>query len=168
MIDIKIQSNNQLCSIKPIDINDASKFKFSQIIQKLSDDLHFGLVVLKRRNYDNNTLEDLINYRFQLGVYNVVLDSDVFEISFCFNTGKVSGHLLSVLFEFWHSFEQPTYYFFETSGFIYQDSFLRHVLSWQEIVNTFNSALLFKDVEEEVIWLAKTEGLQTVTDYLER
>ncbi len=163
MIDVKVHENenNQLLSIKGIDGDFYSKQYILCLIRKLFEQTNYVLIRVKRNNYQDPCIERLRNLGYSLGVKDLEIDSDLFEISFNFNVKESNQTLLLILVDLWYAFEQPNYYFFNTKEDfrLNYERILINNPSWLVITNMTSVYVMFKGAEEDVIWLGKSINL---------
>ena len=112
-MDIKTHKNenNQLLSIKGVDDDYKSKKYILKLLNKLIQFAGYVLIDVKRNNYQDSSIEKLKNESTSLGILNLKVDSNLFEISFSFDYSESKEELLSVLVDLWYCFQQPVYYF---------------------------------------------------------
>jgi hypothetical protein len=154
MKELKIHNNEKgnLLSIKPVDDTYSDRSYFIIIITTL-----FALtkgcfhVQASRPNY--NTIDLAIQLKGILSS-NCNFRYTDFEISFC-NT-KAEENLLEFLPLIWFAYEHISISFFIENKI--EIDIKRK--SWDEITKSSKSYVLFKGVEEDVIWIGKSSELE--------
>lgn len=154
MKELKIHSKekNNLLSIKPIDDNYLDKNYLISIIRSLFT-LTKGCfyVEVSRPNFDTSYLALELQS---------ILDRDsgfrytAFEI--LFYSKHINEELLKVLSVLWFSYEHVSFCFLKKS----ESEIDLKRKSWYEITEKFESYVLFKGVEEDVIWIGKNKKLK--------
>lgn len=164
MMDVKIHknSNNQLLSIKGVGYNYQSKQYILKLLNKLTQSAGNVIIQVRRNNYKDSSINKIILDFDSLGISNLKVDKNLFEISFSFNSNKLNDELLQALVDFWFCFEQPSYYFLTNLEelILNQEILLNINLSWKEAVKVSNSYVMFKGIEEDVIWIGKSNKLE--------
>jgi hypothetical protein len=162
-MDIKIHKNenNQLLSIKGVDYDYQSKQYIFKLLNKLIQLAGYVLIKVRRNNYEHSSIDKLKKEGTSLGIKNLKVDSNLFEISFNFNTAKPKQELLPLIVDLWYCFQQPVYYFFtnEDSLEYNNEILLNNNFSWKEVVDLSSSYVMFKGAEEDVIWIGKSDEL---------
>lgn len=163
-MDIKNHKNenNQLLSIKGVNYDYQSKQYILKILNRLIQSAGYVLIHVKRNNYKHYSIDKIRNEGEFLGITNLKVESNLFEISFNFNHCKSKDELLSVLVELWYCFQQPAYYFFTDEEALGNNNeiILKNNLSWKEVIDLSNSYVMFKGAEEDVIWIGKSDELE--------
>lgn len=154
--------NNQLLSIKGFDYDYQSKQYLLKLLNKLIQFAGYVLIQVRRNNYEDSSIDKLKKEGVSLGISSLKVDSNLFEISFKFDAAKSKEELLSVLVELWYSFEQPAYWFFTNEEALENniEALLNNNLTWKEVVTLSNSYVMFKGIEEDVVWIGKSEELE--------
>jgi len=164
MIDIKIhkKENNQLLSIKGVGSDYSSRQYLIGLLNKLRQFTGYVLIHVRRNNYNDSSIERLKKEGEILGIRNLKIESNLFEISFDFNETEVKEDLLFILVDLWYCFQQPVYYFFlnEENSKLNYKNILNKNLSWKETVELSNSFVMFKGAEEDVVWIGKSDNLE--------
>ncbi|MEY3239548.1 MAG: hypothetical protein RIR11_986 [Bacteroidota bacterium] len=146
---------NNLCSIK---FNGDYYFIRTNLIALLES--HIALiegnlyVEIARPEEDVNSL---IN---QLNMVNSIANSmnvteDFFEVSFMCTKDDINNRLLWQLSELWICFQHVSFVITSKKGTIN----FQKKLAWNKIIHIVSSFVLFKGVEEDVVWVGKSDDL---------
>ncbi|MEZ0006277.1 hypothetical protein ABH942_001640 [Flavobacterium sp. 28YEA47A] len=144
--------DNNLCSIKSVDNTHSGEYYLRAIINTLLN-LTGGkfYVEVSRPNYGTTHLKENLK---QIMVDNNSFKSSSFEVSF-FSDG-ISEELMEILPQLWFAYEHTAFCFFMENE-IEVDVKRR---PWHEITTNTKSYVLFKWVEEDVLWIGKSNELE--------
>ena len=163
MTNVKVHGkfDNQLLSIKGVDPNYSGKIYLQNVLNVLIQNSHCTLIHVRRNYYEDHNLKRLASQVRNLLVEDIRIEDDLFEISFHFSKDQLTGDVLWILIDLWFSFEQPAFFFLKETGSleVNYERFLTESLSWSQIANIASSCLMFKSVEEDVVWIGKSSDL---------
>lgn len=146
--------HNNLCSIKSIENTYSDRNYLINIITTLyaltKGYLH---VQASRPTYEYDTTDLEVRLKSIL-INNCSFRYTDFEILFC-NT-KIEEELLEILPIIWFAYEHIAFCFFTESRI----EFDIKRKPWYEITTRSKSYVLFKGVEEDVIWIGKSDELK--------
>lgn len=143
---------NNLCSIKSIKNNYFDNDFIKSIICKLLEITHGDFYVeASRPTYEYNT-NDLVSRLRVILNNNHNMKYNDYEI--LFKQRKVEGELLEILPMIWFAYEHVTFSLFKESNIEF-DTYRKN---WNEITSKQNSYVLFKGIEEDVLWIGKSEA----------
>lgn len=86
-----------------------------------------------------------------------VLSEDLFSVSFEYAIQQNNDHLLTLLLELWFEYEQPFFCFFQTS--LNPERRITPQMNWKAVVEMEPCLVMFKSVEEDVVWLGKSASI---------
>lgn len=144
--------DNNLCSIKSVDDTHSGTYYMRTIINILLN-LTRGkfYVEVSRPNYDTTHLKENLK---QIMVDNKSFNCTNFEISFL--SDGISENLRDFLPQLWFAYEHTAFCFFVENE-IAADVKRK---SWSEITTNTKSYVLFKGIEEDVLWIGKSNELE--------
>lgn len=152
MKEFKSHNSNNLISIKSIENNLFDRKYFIELNRKLLF-MTSGLVYIQasRPNYIFN-IDEFRNDDLIIG--NQISNCN-FNEEICFFIRKDSNNLLNFLTKIWFSFEHISFCYTD-QDFINFDLKRK---SWSEIVKNIESFVVFKGIEDDVVWIGKSEKL---------
>lgn len=154
MKDLKIHNKEKgnLISIKPIaNIHSDRQYLASIIISLLNLTKGCLYIEASRPNYNvNDIIEDLK----RIFINNDSFKSNFFEVSFFCH--EINDALLSILSEIWFAYEHTAYCFFVDDKI----EFNVKRKAWYEITSRIDSFVMFRGIEEDVLWIGKSNGLE--------
>lgn len=157
MKDIKIHDidHNNLCSIKSVEKGYSDKQYFFSILSRLFN-LTGHLFVQARRPYYNveSAIQNLRSIRDRVDDLNIT--PNFFEISFYFDGPSGDDDLFNLITDIWFEYEQPTFCFFYEKHIHLSEK----KISWQEITRQWDSFVIFRGAEEDVVWIGKSSELK--------
>lgn len=164
MINLKIHPtfDHQLCSVRGIDESYPGKRYLQKLFHKLFERTGHVLLFARRNNYNFPLLNKIINEEQILGIKNLKISNDLFEVSFCFYETASIFELQDILVDLWFAYEQISILFFVEKSELseYWLKILNGNLSWNQITNMGTLFILFKGVEEDVAWIGKSRNLE--------
>lgn len=146
----------QLISIKPVEDNTAGIKYLSNIIQNLLKVADGGLYVYYcRPNYSVPSL--IVRLKGMLKESNIPFIADDFELSFVCNATLLSSGFVNLLSTIWFAFEQSSICFLSEKAI--NDNGLKRK-AWNEITSMMKSYVMFRGMEENVLWIGKSMDLE--------
>jgi len=141
-----------LCSIKPVNDTHSDRNYMQSIINTLFN-LTKGkfYVEVSRPNYHTAHLKENLK---QMMANNKSFNCNNFEISF-FSDG-ISEELIEILPQLWFAYEHTAFCFFVENEI--QIDIKRK--PWSEITTNTKSYILYKGIEEDVLWIGKSNELK--------
>lgn len=122
---------------------------------------HAGFVVVKNRRLSYKS-EWLPGIDFTLiGTEDLKICHDFLELAFSYKKNEREILFVNFLAGMWFDYEQPSFVFF-TNLLEFEKNkteLLNKNLSWKEIVSLCSCYVIFKGVEENVIWLGKSSNI---------
>lgn len=148
--------NCNLCSIKSIDASYQGRTYLISLIEKLLNLTDGQLFVeFSRPNYNvSQIVEKLMSFNSQ--IKNLSSKLNFQELSFVLDPRNCEYNLLDILSQCWFAFEHGTLCFFLGKQF----SRPSREESWYEITQKSSSFVMFKGIEEDVIWIGKSDDLE--------
>ena len=149
MRELIIREN--LCTIKPVNDTHSDRYYMQAIIKTLLS-LTRGkfYVEVSRENYATTYLKENLK---QIMVDNNSFKFSSFEVSF-FSDG-ISEELIEILPQLWFAYEHTAFCFFEEN----EIGINIKRKPWSEITTNTKSYVLFKGMQEDVIWIGKSNEL---------
>ena len=142
---------NNLCSIKSIENNYSDRNYMESIIYSLLNMTHDRFYVeASRPNYEITSLEESLKH--------IMLDNKTFKFTnfgISFSDNRVSKELIEILPLIWFGYEHIAICFFIRN----EIQFDIKRKPWYEITENQQSYVLFKGIEEDVIWIGKSKEL---------
>lgn len=165
MKDIKVH-NNILLSIKPIIMDvyyDRQYFK-DIIIEyiKISKTIYVG--AMRPEQKTKNLIENIrkvipktdmfISHHRELN--EIALFIEITEMNI-----NIQDNVIDIILNIWTIYEQPALVFSINNQFSIEERTLlaSNRLSWEKTVNLTSSYMIFKGVEDDVLWISKSSNL---------
>ncbi|OPB93807.1 hypothetical protein BAS10_12895 [Elizabethkingia meningoseptica] len=104
--------------------------------------------------YELNYLNDEI--KKSIGDKDIYFFANTFEIRYSDNDFK-NNEILNILPKLWFAFEHLCFRFTNVKNNNVNDYYRR---PWYEITNVVESYIVFKGIEEDIIWLGKSNNLE--------
>ncbi len=152
------RTNNNLISVKYFDNFSDLKFHFLYILRQLSREYQFLLVSAKRINYGEDSIESKIN-SLQNNLNELYRDKRYSNVVFW--NDHFNDELFDFLYCIWLQYEDPLFVFLDNKNDLlkFYKQIIFKILSSTEIVKSSNCILFFKGIEEDVIWIEKSNNV---------
>lgn len=164
MKNLKIHNDKDgnLISIKSIEDCYADRRYLASIIDKLFS-LTGGCLYIEvsRPNYDVSLIMEKLKNAFPDNI-DLATYVNFLEVSFCYNGNKLSNDMRDILSDIWFSYEHRAFCFFVNS----EVEFDLNRKPWYKITSGSDSFIMFKGVEEDVLWIGKSDSLAFELDTL--
>jgi len=158
MKEINIYNKDELtlCAIKPVRDVYSDKMYLISLIEKYYS-LTGALLYIDvcRPNYDVSKIVRGLG-KVPAVAKTLAIDDNFFSISFMYKEKLVENDLLYILSEIWFAFEQGLFSFFTDKDVAIPPK----RSSWKKIVTHSSSFVMFKGVEEDVVWVGKSNDLE--------
>ena len=159
MKDIFFYKKSKSCSVKPISNNESDRLYLANIIFNIFNLFEYGLIISMRLYYgieksiaSLNPIKDYTN--------NLFIDKNLFLITYAFEGKRYLKNIINNLCDMWFEFEQPCFIFsveplsqktFDNITPNKLTDFLKRVQAPYYI--------LYKSVEDDVIWIDKSKDM---------
>lgn len=102
-----------------------------------------------------------LNAESTIKLKNLRHDDDWFSLSFEYYPKSENDLFLDLVIELWFTYEQPMFAFLTKRVLrsMTQISASSQVLTWQEIAEEVSSFVIHKGIEDDVIWIGKSDEL---------
>ena len=146
--------NANLSSIKSIEDNYSDKSYMHEIMENLYN-LTGGTIYIHAiyDNYDLTTITSGISKSIDK-ISNLLHSNNFNEISF--ECDILDYNLYELIKEMWFAYEQMILIFFSNK----KEKFDGNKVSWEKVTLENNCFAIFKGIEEDVIWIGKSENLK--------
>jgi len=153
MKDIRIQ--NDLFSVKSINDNYVDRTYFVFLIEKLLESTGLLYVEANKDNYNiTRTLESL---KKQIHIIdNLQVGKRMNDISFSFYKEKLEIDMLHNIIDIWFAYEHCAFCFFKDKSTPLPEK----RKAWYDITKKTKSYVMFKGIEEDVVWIGKSHELE--------
>ncbi|NQX86047.1 MAG: hypothetical protein HRT67_09100 [Flavobacteriaceae bacterium] len=170
-----VRHNTELLSIKSINNSVwEDKIIFKMLLKKIFVNNDNILATFKNLVYFHSNLQkrllQIINYEtFIKSNY----DSCFSEISFYLKISNIDDKSLEIINELWTIYEQPSLLIYnenEDDKKLARKEKSIFLIPWKEITSTLDSIILFRGIEEDVLWIGKSKNkflpcIETVINY---
>jgi hypothetical protein len=162
-MDLCISENQNLFSISGIDESFAGISRFRRIVAFLLKDASFAVVEAHRPNtfavqpagLNGNLADSLLNLNH---------DDDWFSCYFEYRIQENNDELVDLFSNLWFTYEQPALIIVRDT--LYPNkrvlALLRKRVSWKETTSSTPCIVVHKGVEEDVLWVGKSEKIDIV------
>lgn len=153
MLELALYNNENLISIK--DTKNESCFNsevFYNILSRIYNNTSFKSIIIKysRPNFANKYILDILtNYNIYIDIYNDYNQISDFLTFFDHNK-------FELLTKVWSYFQHTSIYFIEED--IKEKEISNY--EWVYITKKYKSYVIYKDIEENVIWIGKSKNLK--------
>ena len=151
------QHGETLVSIAGIEDTFSGRYLFREIINNILPTASMIFAKASRPHFYPISMVTLIDKAAGL-IENLSLDKDLFSVSFNYKTRTDNDELFYLLEELWFEFEQPCFVFYQDDGQAART--FKPDISWKKITETWSSFVLFKSVEDDVVWLGRSSGIR--------
>lgn len=149
------KEHQNLCSIKPVeDIHPDRMYILSLIDSCFNEKEGLLYIEASRPNYDvTDLVKQLIT--FQPDITNLSIHADHFELSFMVAKDKMCNDLLYLIPRLWFAFEHTSFCVFLNK----KNCSIRKRTAWYEITNRIPAFIMYRGIEEDVVWIGKSDHL---------
>ena len=148
-IKIHYNENGNLISIKPLEDIYADRQYLISVIDNLFKRTKGCLYIeASRPNFEVNHIIEKLKTILK---HNDSFESNDFRLSFQCN--EITNELFYILAKIWFAYEHGSISFFP----IEKINFEINQLAWYDITTYTDSIVMFKGVEEDVIWIGKSD-----------
>ena len=157
MRDINFHGENR-CSIASI-----SKYIIRDILQRILSKSSMVIATAERPYYEVKVAINSIS-NIKRNVDRLKVSDDLFSLSFIYDVTEENEKFIEAFIDIWFEYEQPVFHFFISnhpleiyvSWFNDKNRFIYYV---DEIVDISPCYVLYKAIEEQVMWIEKSKSL---------
>lgn len=155
-VNIHDRWDSNLCSIKSVEDIHSDRMYIISLVESFYNMTGRLLYVdVSRPNYDVNDIIEHIN-RIQSNICDLFIGPNYFELSFAIDKDKIVNEVFYVISELWFAFEHPCFCFFlEEKNLLFNKR-----STWYDTTEKTLSFVMFKDAEEDVVWVGKSRDLE--------
>lgn len=160
MRDVKYHNKN-FCSIAGIENTFSGKYIIRDILNKLLPKTTLVVAKVQRPYYEHEFLVKSIT-KISSELKELKIDEDWFSLSFKYYTKEDNDSFIEIFLDIWFDYEQPAFSFFVKGQEmqLYKNLTIDRRMLWKDITTLLPSYVLFKGIEEKVLWIGKSDNLK--------
>src|SRR5690606_12636176 len=158
-----IRSDDQLLSVDGVEDSFSGRSKLRTLTNKVLSRTLSAYIEAKRPIFQPSFSPEMMKPPSEQ-IEQLELEDDQFSVSFNFHwTAQTSfDEFVKLLLELWCDYEQPFFCFFPSVS--YKRRKIPQNLSWKEVVALETCLVMFKSVEEDVVWIGNSTEFEIKFD----
>lgn len=160
MKDVYLHNKN-LCSIAGVENTFLGKYIIRDVLNKILPNTTLIIAEAQRPYYKPELSVVSIN-NISSEFENLKIDEDLFSLSFNYYTKENNDSFIQVFLDIWFEYEQPAFSLFLSGQEMqsYKNLKIDRRMSWKDITALLPCYVLSKGIEDDVIWIGKSDVLQ--------
>lgn len=159
MKDVYLHNEN-LCSIAEIENTFSGRSFIREVLNKILPNTTLVIGQAQRPYYEPVLSIKSMNILSKFEKLDI--DQDLFSLSFHYYTKERNDDFVQVFLDVWFEYEQPAFSFFLSGQEkqLYNCLAIYRRMSWKDITGLAPSYVLCKGIEEDIMWIGKSNILQ--------